>query len=209
MDIYEIIKPGTWLDNNDRKWCREIEGILSSMEEQFYEANLALNLCLHAAREHRAGDSREQWEADSRHRYEIRKEVESAFKKLNEHSSYDDVDLITEIRFKREQWQAGRMPKEFQYKQRFLHARSFLCALDSFERFLGVLKAQENIPSPIPGLHQRLKTAFPDLKGDKNTPPRREEADVSTDSMVALQAIFQEVLDAFAWTGPKVHLPSV
>lgn len=27
MYIYEIVKPGTWLESEDREWSREIEGI--------------------------------------------------------------------------------------------------------------------------------------------------------------------------------------
>lgn len=260
MYIYEIIKPGTWLNNNDRDWCRETEGILTNLEEQFYEANLALNLFLHAVKEIRQGDTREQWEADSRHRYEIRKEVESAFKTINELSAYDDVDLVIEIRFKREQWNAGRMPAEFRRKQAFLHARAFLYAVDAFEHFLCVLKDQPGVPAQIPGLHQRLATEFPHLRGDNKPsqpvadspaepstgeqlqalkPPSLEDSlrqsdaglpaihglngsryantlangsyreVVSTDSMTTLQAIFQAVLDAFSWRGPKVHLPGI
>lgn len=47
MYIYEIVKPGTWLESEDREWSWEIEGILRSLEGQFYEANLALNMFLH------------------------------------------------------------------------------------------------------------------------------------------------------------------
>lgn len=47
MYIFEIVKPGTWLEIEDRDRSWEIEGILRSLEGQFYEANLALNMFLH------------------------------------------------------------------------------------------------------------------------------------------------------------------
>lgn len=36
-----------------------------------------------------------------------------------------------------------------------------------------------------------------------------EEVDVSPALMEALQSIFQKLLKAFSWKGPKVHLPSI
>ncbi|MGD6735326.1 hypothetical protein ACP5PY_02660 [Photobacterium leiognathi subsp. mandapamensis] len=35
------------------------------------------------------------------------------------------------------------------------------------------------------------------------------EVDVSPASMEALRSVFQRLLEAFPWKGPKVHLPSV
>jgi len=46
--IFEIIIPGTWLDYDDREWTWKIERQLDSLQSQFFEANLALNLFLSA-----------------------------------------------------------------------------------------------------------------------------------------------------------------
>lgn len=175
MYIFEITKPGTWLDCDDREWSWEIEGILRSLEGQFYEANLALNMFLHSITRDRSVHSREQWEADSRRRSEIRQEIESKLEHPYDHSSWDEVYLQTEIQFKREQWQSGRMPREFEHNQAFMHARAFLYALDSFDKFFNVLKASPNIPEQITELHERLGEAFPDLRGVRNTSQHMED----------------------------------
>lgn len=137
-------------------------------------------------------------------------------------------------------------------------------ALDSFEKFLRVLKNQPNVPPEISGLHDEIRTAFPDLRDVRNTSQHMEdrsrgigarrkgqppqllelqpidnelvksengalilnclngtkygntmadghygEVDVSPASMEALRSIFQRLLEAFAWKGPKAHLPSI
>jgi hypothetical protein len=140
MYIFEIIKPGTWLDYEDHNWSWEIEGILCSLEGQFYEANLALNMFLHSIQRARDSHSKEQREAESNRRSEIQREVEQKYDNPHDHETWDEIRLETEIMFKREQWQLGKLPKEFQHNQAFMHARAFLYALDSFDKFLNVLK---------------------------------------------------------------------
>jgi hypothetical protein len=79
------------------------------------------------------------------------------------------------VTFKREQWQAGRLPREFEHNQAFMHARSFLYALDLFDKFLNVLKSQPNAPEKIPELHERFGASFPDLRLVRNTVQHMED----------------------------------
>lgn len=117
MYIYEIIKPGTWLDYEDRDWSWEVEGLLRSLEGQFYEANLALNMFLHAIQRDRNFHSREQWEAESNRRSEIRSEIEEKYANPHDREVWDEIQFETEIIFKREQWQSGKLPREFEHNQ--------------------------------------------------------------------------------------------
>jgi hypothetical protein len=59
--------------------------------------------------------SREQWEADSNRKAEIKKDIESKFDDSYNHHNWDEIHFQTEVAFKREQWQAGRIPREFEY----------------------------------------------------------------------------------------------
>ncbi|MGD6735322.1 hypothetical protein ACN08N_19815 [Photobacterium leiognathi subsp. mandapamensis] len=165
MYIFEIVKPGTWLESEDRDWNWEIEGILRSLECQFYEANLALNMFLHTLQRDRTSPSTEQWEADANRRSEIRREVEQKYENPYDHSVWDEIHLETGIIFKREQWQSGKLPREFEHNQVFMHARAFLYALDSFDKFLRVLKNQSKVPPKVSELHDEIGTCFPDLRG--------------------------------------------
>jgi hypothetical protein len=175
MYIFEIVKPGTWLESDDRDWSWEIEGILRSLEGQFYEANLALNMFLHAVSRDRDDMSRERWEADSNRRSAIRRELESHLENPYNHSNWDELNLQTEIILKREQWQSGRLPRDFQHNQALMHARAFLYALDSFDKFLNVLKLQPNVPEVVADMHQKFGDAFPDLRGVRNSAQHMED----------------------------------
>ncbi|EPS7437149.1 hypothetical protein ACVHK9_003984, partial [Citrobacter freundii] len=44
MYIFELTKPGNWLESEDKDWSWNIERLLSHLESAFYEANVALNL---------------------------------------------------------------------------------------------------------------------------------------------------------------------
>jgi hypothetical protein len=175
MYIFEIIKPGTWLDYDDREWCWEIEGILRNMEGQFYEANLALNMFLHVISRDRSYFSCEQWEADANRRSEIRREIEGRYGNPYEHGTWDEIYFETEVAFKREQWQSGRMPREFEHNQAFMHARSFLYALDLFDKFLNVLRSRPNVPEKISDLYVKFGYTFPNLRGVRNTAQHIED----------------------------------
>lgn len=261
MFIYEIVKPGTWLDYEDRNWTWEVDSVLRGLESQFYEANLSLNLFLHVIQQKREFPSSEQFRADAQPRSEIRKEVERKYENPHDHEVYDEIHFEVEVIFKREKWQSGKLPREFEHNQQFLHARSFLYSLDAFDKFLGVLGNMSNSPPAIQKLHREFGEFFSDLRGVRNTTQHMEdrsrglgagrnpqpldlkpidnrlikaaggalvlnslngtkygntmadahfgEVDVSPASMEALTLIFQRILDAFSWKGPKNHLPNI
>ncbi|HDU8572129.1 TPA: hypothetical protein RG687_001921 [Vibrio parahaemolyticus] len=175
MYIFEIIKPGTWLVSDDRDWSWEVEGLLRNIESQFYEANLTLNMFLDSFYSERDLPSSEQWQIDAERRSEIRKEIEVQYANSYEHSVWDEIHLETEIRFKREKWQSGKLPREFAHNQSLIYARAFLYALDSFDKFLKVLKNYPQAPLVIKELHDELGEKFPDLRGVRNTAQHMED----------------------------------
>jgi len=173
--IYEITLPGTWLDYEDRDWSWTIEGLLRHLEGQFYEANLSMNMFLHSLQSNKPNHSMEQWEADSRRRNEIRQMVEEKYGGRFKHENWEAVHNETEVIFKREQWQAGRLPREFEHNQPFIFARSFLYAIDSFDKFLKVLSKTDGVPNVITTLYDEFGKAFPDLRGVRNTAQHMED----------------------------------
>jgi hypothetical protein len=173
--IYEIVLPGTWLDYEDKDWSWKIEGLLRHLEGQFYEANLTMNMFLHSLQVNKPKHSKEQWDADSQRRIEIRQLVEEKYGGRFNHENWESVQSETEILFKREQWQAGRLPREFEHNQPFIYARSFLYAIDSFDKFLKVLSATDGVPSEISTQYDELGKAFPALRGVRNTAQHMED----------------------------------
>lgn len=177
MFVFEIIIPGTCLDYEDKEWTWKIERQLDSLQSQFFEANLALNLFISAQSSRSHSFSKDTWEADRQRRLEISQILEEEYTRQGKSygDNSDEIYLETEIRLKREKWQQGIVPREFEHKIVFIYARAFLYALDAFDKFLGVLSKEENVPEVIAELHKKISDVFPDLRGVRNTAQHLED----------------------------------
>jgi hypothetical protein len=176
MYVFEITIPGTWLEAEDRNWAWKIQQLLSHLESEFYEANLALNLFISSVEKRRVSShSRAQWEADANRRYEIRQQLEEKYNSRFRPELWDQVSFESEVLFKREQWQQGRIPREYEHNEPFIYARAFLYALDAFDKLLGVLSREDGVPEAIAQLHAKTGMEFPDLRGVRNTAQHLED----------------------------------
>lgn len=175
MFVFEIVTPGTWLDYDDRDWAWRIEGQLRSLQSQFFEANASLNLFASAASIHPSLATKEMWERGSKRRSEIQRAVEHELGNCISHENWDEIHFETEVRFKREKWGNGCVPREFEHNLPFIYARSFLYALDAFDKFLGVLAKETDIPSRVAILHEQIAKDFPSLRGVRNTSQHLED----------------------------------
>lgn len=175
MFVFEITTPGTWLDYEDSDWSWRIQNQLRSLESQFFEANAALNLFFHSRAVRPSFANRDNWERDSERRSEIQRAVEQERGVTMSCDDWEAIRFETEIRFKREQWSNGRVPREFEHNHPFMYARAFLYALDAFDKFLGVLAKESNVPAPIAAFHAQIVKAFPDLRGVRNTAQHLED----------------------------------
>lgn len=175
MYIFEVTTPGTWLDYPDRDWTWKIAGLLRNLQAQFYEANTALNLFEQAQAHQSSRFTREHWQTDSDRRSQIRREVEAEFGFEFSRESWDRVSYETEVRFKREKWNSGHVPSEFERNVIPIFARAFVYALDGFAKFLNVLASEPGIPPKINELAARLESMFPDLREVRNTSQHLED----------------------------------
>jgi len=175
MFIFEIITPGTWLDHDDRNWAWKVEGQLRSLQSQFFEANAALNLFVSAQSIRPSFASREMRERDSERRSEIQREVEKERGYCMPHANWEEIHFESEVRFMREKWSKGDIPREFEHNLPFLYARAFLYALDAFDKFLGVFAMEPNVPPEVANIHARMTEDFPNLRGVRNTVQHLED----------------------------------
>ncbi|WP_211169167.1 hypothetical protein [Aromatoleum toluvorans] len=141
---------------------------------QFFEANLALNLFISATRNPPSFADREAWERDSTRRAEISREIEQERGGCGS-ADWDAVRLEAEVRFKREKWANGGIPREFEHNVPFVYARAFLYALDAFDKMLGVLARETGVPGELAEWHQKIEDAFPNLRGVRNTAQHIED----------------------------------
>ena len=83
MFVFEIIVPGTWLDYEDSDWTWKIQNQLYSLQSQFFEANLALNLFISAQTSRSHSFSKDTWDANSKRRREISEMLEQEYINLS------------------------------------------------------------------------------------------------------------------------------
>lgn len=175
MFVFEIVTPGTWLDYDDRDWSWRIQNQLRSLESQFFEANAALNLFVNAQSIRPSFADKSTWERDSQRRSEIQRAVEQERGGFMSREQWDEIHFEVEVRFKREKWSNGGIPREFEHNLPFIYARAFLYALDAFDKFLGVLSKEANVPEQIAMFHAQVAEDFPHLRGVRNTAQHLED----------------------------------
>jgi hypothetical protein len=170
MHIFEIIKPGTWIEGITRDAAWEIGGQLDHLITQFYDANVALNHFEQVQNTTRFEHSMEKWDQDRQRRSDIRSQIElemqGDFWELQK-----TIDFETEARFLRERWNRGEVPERFNHALPFIYARAFLYALDGFDRFLSLLSKDEvnGVPPVLLELHDEFNRCFPDLREVRNS----------------------------------------
>lgn len=175
MIIFEIVTPGTWLDYDDKEWAWKIGNQLQSLEAQFFEANTALNLFISVKSTRPSFADRANWECDSQRRCEIQRALEQECGGFISTEQRDEIHFEAEVRFKREKWSSGEVPRKFEHNLPFIYARAFLYALDAFDKILGILAKESNVPEEIAKFHTKIAEEFPHLKGVRNTAQHIED----------------------------------
>ncbi|MEP0918979.1 hypothetical protein NC981_19280 [Leptolyngbya sp. DQ-M1] len=168
MIVFEIVTPGTRLDYEDKDWAHRIQQLLSSLESQFFDANLALNLFRDAQSTPPSFADLNDWKRNSIRRSEIQRAVEQE-RGVMHSEDWDNINFETELRLKREKWANGGLPHTFEHNLPFIYARAFLYALDTFEKFLGVLAKEVSVPSQIEVLHNQMLIDLPNLRAVRNS----------------------------------------
>jgi hypothetical protein len=228
MLIFELTYPGTWLDYEDQDWSSKTEPILVNLRYQCADANIALNLFLDANQKKPSSEAEKEWKRDETRRNKITRELqEELLKDPLDYKARIEVAFQAELKFKREKWNAGSIPREFEHQRVLMHARSFLYTLHDFNMTLKVLANTDGVPEAVQGASDQFGETFACLHGVEKTVHKPKlnylngtiygntmsdghygEVDVSPDSMTKVQSVFQEVIDSFRWKGPKFHYPS-
>ncbi len=166
MYIAEIIRPGTWLDLADRDVAFELEGMLSNLEDRVAEAAIALTMF--AAATHTRGDPRSEWERDAQIRTEIddqlRKEVGELY-----YRDFDKFRLESERRALKRKAELGLAPRSYSHKIPFIHAHSFVYAIDSFGKFLDELCDYDVIPDSAREIRDEFNNRLPMVTKIRNS----------------------------------------
>ncbi len=146
MYIFELNYPGTWLEfeNNELKF--EIEEMLKSLEGIITEA--AISLSMYEACQNHRNDQREEWEKDA----ELRRQIDEEIKLEAGNDYYQDFEkyrLLSEKRLRSKKAELGIFPKSYLHKIPFIHAHTFIYAVDSFGKYLEELEAYDGMPEEV------------------------------------------------------------
>lgn len=176
MYIAELTYPGTWLDYPDAKWGRTIERLLSSAESPLAEAALALTWFEVEQRKPLNAQARTEPEADAT----SLRPFEVALADELGPGPYDSAQVLAlhsrlELEAKREKWKRGILPESYQRQLVFMHAKSFLLALDRIDRIVGVLIKMPNLPEAVVQAKQAFDAALPTLRGVRDSVAHHED----------------------------------
>lgn len=179
--IAELIWPGTWLVLEDRDSAFKVESLVRSITTGVMDANLALVMFTGARtreieRHNAAFDERSQFgqqDASWSRKREIEEELLAAadYAGLSPEAAWESrvtIQAQAEIQFNREKWDAGQVPSGLLQREKSLHARSFVYAIDGVWKALEVL-AKSAVPSDAQGARDELKLCLPHLIGVRDT----------------------------------------
>lgn len=174
MFVFEIFTPGTWLQLAEREATYRVDDLLRNLKSQFFEANSALNL-FHAERIRSTPQPRPDHGAVYERRRQIEHELGADRWPMPSFEERNEISFQAEVTAKRAYWATGKMPRALESPIIFIYARAFLYALDNFDKFVGVLCTEPDIPKVISGLKDNIGVEFPDLRGVRNSAHHLED----------------------------------
>src|SRR6266702_3564799 len=135
MHVAELTYPGTRIDLPDLTQAHALYSLLLMIEQKVTEASVALNLFEAACAQSTMRHSRDEWERNAERRRELMAKYERQRPAddtgFPDPSRYAEMHYQADVETKREDWLAGRPPHAYQHVLPFLHAKTFLYAVDS------------------------------------------------------------------------------
>lgn len=178
MYIFELIKPGTFLEGIEQEDMRVLSSMLVHIESTFYEANVALNLFEREQSKDHLNFEYEQnpskWLKESQRRHEIEKDLASKSGD-NFAMDYEGIRFQAEIYFKREKWNVGETPNSLKNKIIFIYAKAFLYAFDMLNKFIRKMSILPQCPECVSAISEMVDNRFPHLTGVRNTNQHLED----------------------------------
>jgi hypothetical protein len=173
MYIVELIYPGTWLnlDNEDKAW--EISGLIMSMETQIINMALALTFFDEEMTKAVNDITSQKIEKLRKQNRDLHIEIENRYKEeLGEeefYKNYPNIIMKIDMEIKRKKWQEGDLPDSYKHQLPFIHAHSFLYALDTFGKFLDVIADEDGLPEAVRIIRDEFEKALPSLRKIRNS----------------------------------------
>lgn len=176
MYIAELTYPGTWLDYPDRQWSWEIQNLLRGAEAPLAEAAIALTWFEEERQKTPRGPEQNEWETDATRLRELEAKVTSELGvDLYDVAHGHAIRLRAEVELHRERWNQGVTSDSYQHRFIFMHAKTFLLALDRIDKHFGVLARSPGVPAAVAEAKVAFEAVLPALRGVRNSIAHHED----------------------------------
>lgn len=172
MHIAEVIYPGTWLDLPDRDLAFELEGMLRNLEDRVAEAAIALTMF--DASINSGTDPRAEWERDAQIRQEVDNQLQAELGEMY-FRDFQRCHFESERRALLKKAELGIVPRSYSHKIPFMHAHSFVYAVDSFGRFLDELCEYDVVPHAVREARDDFNQRLPMVRKIRNSAMHLED----------------------------------
>lgn len=166
MYIIELNYPGTWLQFEDQDFKHEIEGMLRSLEGILTEAAISLSMYEESTSAPR--DRRQEMERDCEMRQEIDTQLRNDARD-DYYQNFDKCRLISDKKLREKKAELGIIPSSYMHKIPFIHAHTFVYAVDSFGKFLEELVQYERIPESVKNCLDEFNRLLPSVRKIRNS----------------------------------------
>lgn len=202
MHVFELHKPGVWLDGiDDADEQREVEMLLHLLATCVDDAAVSLWL-FETAQDASRREPVPDWEEERRRESMIAATLESELPlDLSFQDRWAAMDRIREearVRARREAWASGIAPRSYMHRLPFIHAKSCLYALDTLQMALRLLAKKPNAPVGVGDYLQSFESSFPELRAVRNSAHHIEDRiqGKSYDKPIALLPVENAMISA-------------
>ncbi len=164
--IFALHYPGTWLQFENEESKREIESIIRGLEGIVTEA--AISLSWFEASLDNFGDLQKEWEQDA----ELRRQIaEKISKEVGDDYHYDSdkYRALFEKQLRLKKADLGILPRSYIHKIPFIHAHTFVYAVDSFGKFLEEISVYEGVPEQVQHCLEKFNRLLPSVRKIRNS----------------------------------------
>jgi hypothetical protein len=168
MYVFELDQPGTWLDSLNDESRHDAQSLLQLLNTCIQDAAIALSMFEESQGALRASDHSERtWETDAMRERVVEERLESSLPPgLSPHDHFLALDRVRELarlEVKREKWRDGHIPSAYLHRMPFLHAKTYVYALDILHKALAKLSSIPEVPSAVADVLRDYEAAFPNL----------------------------------------------
>ena len=174
MIVVELTIPGSRISTKE-SWGNDADSLSSTLQTNLDDAAMSLNLFEFQRAQPFPQPAAEDWESDCEQLQEISTRIEGDARSNNAHIDYSEIRELAEIELKRKKWSEGKLPDNYLSRLIFLHAKSYLFAIDMIGKCIRIMDSFHQRPDGVGNALSTFDTAFPSLRHVRNSVAHSED----------------------------------